>query len=222
MTSKTFGFAALLAGALALAACAPKAAAPAEPVAPVAEEPEMDAPQAVVAVVGGDFRPASGGEGILQGVLTIEGEDYPRYSAILTPAAGDEAVELYIDDSEADSVGDGIASLNGKAVLAYYTVDGDNRLGALTAEGKELLDPNPYFEAETEIRSITGVLTGVNPPTQGDLPSLITVTAPDGQSVEFEYFVYDPLPDYEGKTVTARYVFETRNGVTWVRELAQQ
>jgi hypothetical protein len=100
-------------------------------------------------------------------------------------------------------------------------VDGDPRLGGIAHEGKELLEANPYFDGDPEIVSVTGVLTGVNPPTQGDLPSLITITRPDGVAMIFEHFVYDPLPAYEGKTVTARYIPQSRNGVTWVRELAQ-
>ncbi|QTN18852.1 hypothetical protein HZ989_11475 [Brevundimonas sp. AJA228-03] len=189
--------------ALALAACEAPATEP-------ASAPEGASAEAAQA----GFAPRTVGTHSVKGVLlAFEDVSWPAYYDGLEvgpagAAVGDEGnLKLGSLDPE---VGGPVAPatiqpLIGKPVEVRYTVTTEHRMVDLLINGASILprvegEPAPPADAKT----IQGVLGGADTES-GDLPSELTVKAPDGTSVTFEAFVAGEMTSANGRTVTLRY-----------------
>jgi hypothetical protein len=152
-------------------------------------------------------------------LTTVDDAGYPMYSIGVTPKDGKEFGMLL--NNEAATLEKPIEEMKGKAVTVDYTVAPDVSVIDVTADGKSIAFANVGADqrpARTpDLKSITGTLSGAAEPTASDLPDEVTVTAKDGQTVTFEWYVDDVMAKSNGKEVTLDYEMSTRTDATSIK-----
>jgi hypothetical protein len=103
-------------------------------------------------------------------------------------------------------------------VVFNYTSTLTNMLYDLRMEGASLLEMTDSDLPEG-IRKFTGVLSGAGEITAGDLPSVITVNDPHGESLDFEYFVTEDMTRAEGQLVEVFFEVRTQNSITAIQQV---
>lgn len=152
-------------------------------------------------------------------VSAVEDGGYPRYTVQVTPEGGAPA-PFYLDmESGADLSGHEPSVFAGRTALIYYTTeDLPFLLDLRTSEGRSLL----YDDGRgvpVEGVSITGVLSGAESVSAGDLPDDITITSDGGVSQSFEFFVDRRIAAANGRTITAYFDLETRREITLMQPI---
>ncbi|MEZ0540411.1 hypothetical protein [Fibrella arboris] len=104
-----------------------------------------------------------------------------------------------------------LAALVGKTISFRYTTEQTNALLDLEVGGRFLLDADAGV-VTNETSKVTGVL-GADELTTGDVPGLLTITAPDGEVTEFPFIITSELLEVNGTTVTAFYEERTINTI---------
>lgn len=155
------------------------------------------------------FADRSIGGHTVTGVLhAFEDTAFPLYSLEIGPSGSKQgdAENLQLGALAKDAGGtadaDAIRSLVGDAVRVRYSVTEENGMVDLALNGEVIATGGP---ATADARTLQGVLSGAQSRTAGDLPSEVTVTAPDGSAVTFALFVDDSVVAANGRTVTLRY-----------------
>ena len=97
-----------------------------------------------------------------------------------------------------------LAGWVGKYVSFEYTSEVINALLDVRQNGKSLLGVKPS-ELPKGLKKISGALSGATNVTEGDLPSLLRIHDPEGQSLEFEFFITPELVEAEGTLVVGFY-----------------
>jgi hypothetical protein len=176
--------------ALSLAGCTPPNA-PTEPAAPAAESE--------VSVTGV--------------VSAIEDGAYPMFVVKVRPEGAAEDLSLSLNAEDADLGGAQPSSFAGQSVDIRYSTAPENNLSDLRANGRSLVEA----EGEPSGEGFTGVLSGADAVSGGDLPDLVAVTNAQGERVEFAYFITEAMVAANGREVTAYYVTEPRDTIISMR-----
>ena len=100
----------------------------------------------------------------------------------------------------------------GKPVGIAYTKEMNAALMDLQSEGKSIFSI-PTSANERQLKKISGILSGAENSTAGDLPGLITITSGDKEKVSFQYFITPEIVRYNGKKLTALYAERIDNKV---------
>lgn len=178
-----------IAGALALAACQPEPSGP-------------------------EVRALAEGEKRIDGmVISVEDGGYPLFNLTIDPAEADP-LTLTLNDADADLGGASPSEFAGKESVVYYRTVTENSLMDLR-QGEQSLMPEAV--AGDQASTVTGVLSGAEAPSGGDLPDVITVTDASGAATEFPYFITPEIVAANGQEVTALYVPSDRDLVTYIR-----
>lgn len=206
---------------LTLAACLAVLAACQQP----AQTPKMDSGKAPVAAPAAPSLPI--------GVFTVTGEvtkvedaGYPMFHVIVTPASGAPVEMLWMaeDDSVKVAPEDAQpASFQGKQVEVSFSRVASFSLAEISRDGKALLqrEPGEGFAMPANVKTITGVLSGPDQLTAGDLPDELTVKDSTGAVVTVQHFIIeDAILKAVGKTVTMSYTDDQDTNLTGIRLLA--
>ena len=146
-------------------------------------------------------------------VINIEDSGYPFHIVTL------DFPERQMQRSFNLNVESGIISLEKLVALqdqyvnVYYTTEDEVVLYDLHSKGTSLLGKYAPDSIE-EFKKLTGVLSGAEEVTPGDLPGEITITSEDGESQSFEYFVTEDLVEINGQEVTVYYDILGRENIT--------
>jgi hypothetical protein len=101
----------------------------------------------------------------------------------------------------------------GKAIDFTFIIDISNALLDLREKNNSILgDTEVLLTPET--KKVTGVLSGAENVTEGDLPGKITITPATGEPVDFEFFISPEIVVKNKKTLTAFYEQRTQNVIT--------
>jgi hypothetical protein len=106
-------------------------------------------------------------------------------------------------------------SMKGKYATLYYTDNSENMLMDMHYKGKTL------YEEDTEIagyKSITGILSGAEKETAGDLPNTLYITDASGKKMPFDEFIISEVVAKNGKTVTGYYYTRYNQSITYIKE----
>ncbi len=106
----------------------------------------------------------------------------------------------------------------GKKIDFTFIVNVTNSLLDLREKNNTIFHENEVL-LTPETKKITGTLSGADQTTEGDLPGKVKITAQDGKSVDFEYFITPEMVKYNNKTLTAFYEERAQN---IIRELQVQ
>lgn len=99
-----------------------------------------------------------------------------------------------------------------KYISFSYTTEDETRVMDIRVDGKTLY--GEYTPESLEgLESFTGVLSGADEPTPGDLPSTISVTSSNGASMNFEEFIEEGVVAANGQEVTAYYYIMSKNKI---------
>lgn len=116
---------------------------------------------------------------------------------------------------------DAVYKMKGKYATIYYTADVEPYLADMQVKGKSLFGDYAPEKMDPDWKKITGTLSDADEPTPGDLPGSVTVTAKDGNTVTFGYFVDHAMVAANGKEVTAYYNMREKNNITYVKVAAE-
>jgi len=179
-------------------ACTPPASEPSAPLAETWRAPESNE-IAVTALV-----------------TKVEDGAYPQFTVTATPETGDP-LSLYLDAESADLGGALPSSFEGQSTTIYYTAALEHHLVDLR-QGQRRLLPEPTNDNLG--LSVTGILSGAEEPTAGDLPDTLIVTDAAGQAFAFEYYITPGIVAANGQQVTAVYFDEEERRITLMRKMA--
>lgn len=153
-------------------------------------------------------------------LVSADDAGYPMFFLNILPAGAAEPTGYLFNNEAAEIEGGDINALVGKTVEA--TVETKKEVGPIDImmNGKTIL---PEDDQEMRLmpvegeKSVTGTLGGAAAVTASDLPDLLTITAKDGTTVSFEYYVDDKLVAANGKEVTMRYTIDDRSDVVAIK-----
>lgn len=145
-------------------------------------------------------------------LTAVDDADYPFVTLTIAVAKQPLADQFTINLDEVPNVSLAMLSgLVGKSISFRYTTELVNALLQLEVDGKMLLDADPGV-ITTNTSKVSGKL-GADELSTGDVPGLLTITAPDGEVTEFPFFITSDLLEVNGTTVTAFYQERTRNTI---------
>lgn len=105
----------------------------------------------------------------------------------------------------------------GKYLDFSYVSNFENALMDIQSNGKSIFKTDA-IPVTKEMKSITGVLSGANEVTGGDLPNKIFVSNGE-QTLDFEYYVTEEMVKFNKKTVTVFYEERTSNDLVELKVL---
>ncbi|MEY4134605.1 MAG: hypothetical protein ACOYOO_00620 [Saprospiraceae bacterium] len=147
----------------------------------------------------------------------VEDSGYPFFTLLIEFPERQFEESFLLDLSEVTTLDPG--TLN-KAVGSYvrfnYTSNIINALMDMRQEGRSLMGINPEDLPEGLERA-TGILTGATSPTEGDLPSRISVNDPHEFSLEFETFVTPEMVEAESNIVEVFFDKRTENKIAAIK-----
>lgn len=168
-----------------------------------------------------DFRQPAAGETRVDGrVIEVEDGGYPQFTVTVQPEGDGAQLLLYLN-AEAEGLdlgGTQPAEFRDGPATVYYVTEDELNLLDLRLDGQTLTEATGEPLAGGD--SITGVLSGADAVTGGDLPDLITVTDAGGQARSFEYYITDAIVAANGRQVTAYYSAGQRKRITLMRARA--
>jgi hypothetical protein len=178
-------------------------------------------PTAPTAPVSSARAPAANEISIAGEIGEVEDAGYPQFIVHVKPQRGRE-LALYLNaEGGAELGGAAPGSFAGQSAIVYYTsTQAPSMIDMRTGTGRSLI----YDDGRgvpTEGDAITGVLSGANGVTAGDLPDEITITPADGAAMSFRYYVDRRIAAWNGREVTVHYVIDPLNEITLMQALGQ-
>lgn len=138
-------------------------------------------------------------------IAAMKDAGYPMFSLELDPGGGAERLGLLLNAEEADLGGKSPEDWLGQSARVGYTAAEEAFLLDVAVDGRPLLLTDPDVRPAAGVIRLAGVLAGAGAVTASDLPDIVTLTAPDGRTVEFEVYITPDLVGVNGQTVTADY-----------------
>lgn len=165
-----------------------------------------------------EFGEGPGDEEIQEYGLFVEVEDggYPFFSVTVEFPEREMSTSFTVNQEKLGLAPSYLESLKDKYVTFYYTSDLDNDLYEMVLNGKSVLGEDA-IEISEDLKSVTGILSGADEVTGGDLPTEITINCENGERVNFELFVNPEMVTANGKSVTVYYGMRSRNEITFIK-----
>lgn len=118
-----------------------------------------------------------------------------------------------IEDIAQDSAQ--LMALQGQYAKIYYIAKMENMLVDLQFNGKSIHGESASESVPT-LEKITGMLSGAESATAGDLPDVISITDAQGRKLDFEEYITDEVVAVNGKQVTASYYAHGSQIITYL------
>lgn len=147
----------------------------------------------------------------------VEDSGYPFFALLIEFPERKFEESFLLDLSEVTNLDPGsLSKAVGKYVNFLYTSNINNVLLDVRQEGKSLLGNAPEDLPEGLERA-TGILTGAGTPTEGDLPTRISINDPHEFSLEFDVFVTPEMAEAEGNIVEVFFEKRTENKIVAIK-----
>lgn len=111
----------------------------------------------------------------------------------------------------------GLDSLIDTSVSFYYEDTSDNMLMDIHFKNKTLYGEYAP-EIDASFKKITGILSGAESETAGDLPNTIYITDTKGYKMAFKEFITAEIVAKNGKTVTGYYYMKYNQTITYIKK----
>lgn len=150
------------------------------------------------------------------GILTeIEDAPYPMFSIDVEFPEREMSQSFLFNVEESPLNMESLMALRGKYATFYYTSDEEPDIYDIHYECESLLgeDAIDITDADDEI---TGVLSGAESVSAGDLPDEITITSKDGKAMAFECFITEEMAAGNGEEVTVFFSKRYVNRITYI------
>lgn len=109
-----------------------------------------------------------------------------------------------------------IDQLLGQYASFYYLIEEEEDLIDVHYKGKSLME-DYVPEMSDNWRKVSGILSGAEEETVGDLPGNISVTSEQGEVYHFYYYVDTSMLKANGKEVTAFYNIHSNQKISYLR-----
>lgn len=111
---------------------------------------------------------------------------------------------------------EGLLALQDQFVTLYYTSELETNLYDIHNNGVTVIGEDAP-ESTEGLKEIIGKLSGAENATTSDSPGKITITAEDGETVSFEWFVTEELVKVNAQNVTAFYQLRGVETITGIK-----
>jgi hypothetical protein len=150
--------------------------------------------------------------------LFVEVEDggYPFYSVTVEFPEREMKNSFTLNIENLEIAPDALNNLKDKYVTFYYTSELDNDLYEMMLNDNSVIGEDA-IEISEDLKSVTGILSGANEVTGGDLPTEITIKTKSGEEVIFELYVNPEMVPANGKEVTAYFSTRGRNKIAFIK-----
>lgn len=184
-----------------------------EPSEPATEKSEPSEP----ATEKSDEREPTDNEIREYGLLTsIEDAPYPMFSIDVEFPEREMTASFLFNVEESPLDMEKLMSLRGKYATIYYTSEEEPDIYDIHRECESLLGEDAFDITDAD-DEITGIISGAESETTGDLPGKITVTSSDGSSMTFECFITEAMAAANGDEVTVFYATRAMNRITYIK-----
>lgn len=147
-------------------------------------------------------------------IKSVEDGVYPMYNLVIEFPERQFSETFLLNAEEIRDLDlEKLSNSVGKYISFQYTSEFENALLELKYNGKSLLDFDDPFEPIPEIKTIEGILKNAGEPTKSDLPDQISISAADGASEKFDYYITPKIAKANGKKVLAYYEIRTANRI---------
>jgi len=147
-------------------------------------------------------------------IQSVEDGVYPMYNLVIEfPERQFSETFLLNAEEIRDLDQEKLSNSIGKYISFEYTSEFENALLELKQNGRSLLEFDDPFEPIPEIKTIEGILKNAGEPTRGDLPDQMIISAADGTSEKFDYYITPEIAKANGKKVLAYYEIRTANRI---------
>lgn len=150
-------------------------------------------------------------------IKNIEDGQYPMFTITVEFPERQSKADFNLNIEAISQTVEDLFSLKGKYATLYYTDDSENMLMDIHFNKKTLYGEYAP-ELDDSYKSITGVLSGAEKETPGDLPSTLYITDSSGNKMVFEEFITSEIVAKNGKTVTAYYYTRYKQSITFLKK----
>lgn len=151
-------------------------------------------------------------------IKTIEDAQYPMFVVTVAFPEKQTEADFNLNVEAIPQTAEDLASLQGKYITFYYSDTSDNVLMDIQFDGQTLYEDEEAPELDSSYKSITGILSGAENETVGDLPDTIYITAKDGNKMAFEDYITTEIVAKNGKTVTGYYYMKYSQTITYLKK----
>jgi hypothetical protein len=148
-------------------------------------------------------------------ITAIEDGPYPFFSVTVEFPERKMTVSFTVNIENLALDSAQLMALQGQYAKIHYVTKMENMLMDLRYNGKSLEEEGAAESVQTP-KKITGVLSGAESVTAGDLPDVISVTDAQGRKLDFEEYITDSVVAVNGKTVTASYYTRGSQIITYL------
>ena len=148
-------------------------------------------------------------------VTAIEDGPYPFFSVTMAfpERKASASFTVNIEDIAQDSAQ--LNALHGRYATIYYIPKMEHMLMDLQYNGASVQEDGAPDPAQA-LERMTGVLSGADSVTAGDLPDVVSITDAHGRKLDFEVYITDSMVAVNGKTVTASYYTRGSQVITYL------
>jgi hypothetical protein len=150
-------------------------------------------------------------------IKSIEDGQYPMFVVTVEFPERQTKASFNLNMEAVSQTAADIDSLIGNYASIYYIDSSDNMLMDIHFEGKTLYGEYAP-EIDASFKKITGILSGAENETVGDLPTTIYITDANGNKMAFEEFITSKVVAKNGKTVTGYYYMRFNNIITYIKK----
>ena len=148
-------------------------------------------------------------------IENIEDGGYPYFVVTVNFPKQEMKIDFNLNIEAISLNQEDLNDLTGKYSNIHYTSQLENRLSDIQLNGTSLLgEYAPEFDDEW--KQITGVLSGADEATAGDLADIMSITDSQGQKIDFEWFIDSEIVSVNGKVVDAFYYIQGVNTITQI------
>ncbi|MBC8757583.1 hypothetical protein H2O64_23145 [Kordia sp. YSTF-M3] len=150
-------------------------------------------------------------------IKNIEDAQYPMFILTVEFPERQTKVDFNLNVETISQTAAHLVSLQGKYATIYYTDTSENILMDIYFNGNTLYGEDAPAVNDS-YKNITGVLSGAEKETAGDLPSTVYITAANGEKMAFKEFITTEIVAKNEKTVTAYYYMNYNQTITYLKK----
>lgn len=150
-------------------------------------------------------------------IKSIEDGQYPMFVVTVEFPERQSKASFNLNIEAISQTTADIDSLIGNYASIYYIDSSNNMLMDIHFDGKTLYGKYAP-EIDASFKKVTGILSGAEKETAGDLPSTIYITEANGNKMAFKEFVTEEIKIKNGQKVTGYYYLKYNNTITYLKK----
>ena len=150
-------------------------------------------------------------------IKSIEDGQYPMFVVTVEFPERQTKADFNLNVESIAQSSTELYNMKGKYATLYYTDLSENILMDIHFDEKTLYGKDAP-EIDNSYKSITGILSGAEKETAGDLPNTLYITDASGNKMPFDEFIISEVVAKNGKTVTGYYYTKYNQSITYLKK----